>query len=226
MVKPGWSFTWMAQLGLPDKELDILRYHISFVGSSFFRTYVSPEMCRKSINPIPLWKKKTALRNHGLFGARSLHRWLEPSTMRVFHFAGMGMSQQTTHVKAIDDCWSTAENWYIYIYIYICWAKAAYLGVPDFDPHPTCLKVGLAGNLYHSNCNSVGRPIGQTRWGHQIWNSVEQQPFQTWLSDWVHDRIEADSPCWDELGKQDLNDQMGWQASLGCNNVICVCGLS
>ena len=110
--------------------------------------------------------------------------------------------------------------------IHIHWAKAAYLGVPDFDPHPTCLKVGLAGYLYHSNCNSVGRPIGQTRWGHQIWNSVEQQPFQTWLSDWVHDRIAADSPCWDELGKQDLNDQMGWQASLRCNNVIiiiCVC---
>ena len=97
------------------KNWDILGYHISFVGSSFFRNlpYVSPEMCRKSINPIPLWKK-TAPRNHGLFGARSLHRWLEPSTMRVFHFFFFLISQQTTHVKAIDDCWSTAENWYIY----------------------------------------------------------------------------------------------------------------
>ena len=117
-VKPGWSFTWMAQLGLPDKKLGHLGvpHFVCWIIIFSETCHMYPQRCVENPSIPSPYGKKTAPRNHGLFGARSLHRWLEPSTMRVFHFAGMGISQQTTHVKAIDDCWSTAENWYWYIY--------------------------------------------------------------------------------------------------------------
>ena len=124
------------------KNWDIWGYHISFVGSSFFRNlpYVSPEMCRKSINPIPVWKKN--------------------SPKKPWSFWGTEFTQMTGTINhaGVPFCWDgdftanhsrKSHRWLLeysgkLILVHIYWAKAEYLGVPDFDPHPTCLKVGLA----------------------------------------------------------------------------------